>query len=403
MQRALVIGLGKSGISVSQLLKKQGFHVTGIDSEPPHVEGIETLSESAQLKIGDFDLVVPSPGIPPHHPYYAQALAEHLPIRGEADIALGSLQQTTVAVTGTNGKTTVTLLIAHILQNSGYQARALGNIGTPLSAYALQPIPSEILVVELSSYQLETMRGEFFYAGAILNITPDHLDRYPSLHSYAAAKWRLQYCLQKPERLFIYRPILDNFSDLCTVDITPYEKGANHDAENCRAAWLISQELGVTQEQFENALPTFKKPAHRIEYLGTICGVRYYDDSKGTNTHAVISAVNMMEGAVWLIAGGVDKGDSYTVWEKSFTGKVRKIFALGQARKKLVAEASPFCIVEEVSSLEEAVNRAACDANWGDNVLLSPGCSSFDMFEDYAHRGREFQRCVRALTEREKS
>ncbi len=176
-----------------------------------------------------------------------------------------------------------------------------------------------------------------------------------------------------------------------------YKKTSDHDQENALAAWLLVEKFGISREQFELALSIFKKPAHRIEYVGTVAGIRYYDDSKGTNLDAVIRAVESMHGKVWLIAGGVDKGASYALWKQAFTGKVKKIFAIGEAKRKIARETQEFCLVEELDTLEEAVRRASEEASPGDNVLLSPGCSSFDMFRDYEHRGQEFQRLVRRL------
>ena len=400
MKRALVLGLGISGKAVSSLLLRQGYHVTGADAKLKVVEGIDVLSDRAVLDLGDFDLFVPSPGISIEHPYYASAIKSGIPICGEAGIALHSLKQPMVAITGTNGKTTVTMLTTHVLQSCGRKARALGNIGEPLANYALNPDPSEVLVIELSSYQLETIQGKFFDAAAILNITPDHLDRHKTMREYATLKWRLQHCLKDTKRLFVYQEVIEEFGDLCTIDdVVTYRKQASHDEENLESAWLLCREFGVTKEEFCKAALFFVKPAHRIEFLGTINGVRYYDDSKGTNVDAVIRAVEVMQGPVWLIAGGVDKGASYAIWKKGFEGKVKKIFAIGQAADKIAKETKEFCLVEKVGSLQEAVTMAALEATADGNVLLSPGCSSFDMFEDYAHRGQEFQKIVKKLKE----
>jgi UDP-N-acetylmuramoylalanine--D-glutamate ligase len=401
MKRALVLGLGLSGKAVSSLLLSQGYRVTGADAKPCVVEGVEVVSDSAALDLAKYDLFVPSPGIPLQHPHYVSAIKSGICICGEAGLALPLLKQPMVAITGTNGKTTVTMLVTHVLQSCGRKAKALGNIGDPLSNYALNPNPDEVLVIELSSYQLETIQGKFFHAAAILNITPDHLDRHKTMRDYAIAKWRLQHCLKDMKRLFVYQKVMEEFADLCEIDeVTAYSKLASHDEENIEAAWLVCRELNVTKEEFGNALGSFEKPSHRIEFLGTINDVRYYDDSKGTNVDAVIRAVSVMNGPVWLIAGGVDKGASYALWKKGFEGKVKKIFAIGQAANKIAKETKEFCLVEEVGSLEEAVTMAALEATSDGNVLLSPGCSSFDMFESYAHRGREFQKIVKKLKER---
>jgi len=414
MQKALVIGLGISGRASCQLLLKMGYEVVAVDNK--EIDGlssdVEFYNEDSSIHLPGFHLVIVSPGVSPAHPLYRQAIQQAIPIMGEAQIALSQLSQTTIGITGTNGKTTVTSLVTHCLVSSGYKAVSIGNIGDPISLYALKPNPEEVLVVELSSYQLETMQGRLLDAAVILNITPDHLERYDTMNDYARAKWRIQYCLKNGGPLFVFDEVVEEFGHLdqkkSTIAYSPnqsialkgskgYKKNRNHDQENALAAWLLVKTFGISEEQFLQALSTFKKPAHRIEHIGTIGGVRYYDDSKGTNLDAVIRAVESMKGLVWLIAGGVDKGASYALWKQPFAGKVKKIFAIGQAKRKIAQEVNGFCLVEELDSLEQAVRRASQEAGPDDNILLSPGCSSFDMFRDYAHRGEEFQSLVRRL------
>ncbi len=409
MKRALVIGLGLSGKAACQLLRKMGYEVFAVDRDSKQVQDVHILEENA-VNVADFACIVPSPGVSPFHPLYAKGLELGIPILGEAQLALSQLSQKIIGISGTNGKTTVTSLVTHILVSAGYKARSLGNIGDPLALYALKSDPSEILVVELSSYQLETMQGELLDAAVILNITPDHLDRYPSMLEYVKAKWRIHGCMKRDKTLIVYDKTVEEFGDFGKTVMTysldqplarklanEYTELRGHDLENILAAMLLLEEFKITEEQVHSAVATFKKPSHRIEYLGTIAGVRYYDDSKGTNLDAVIRAVECMQGPVWLIAGGVDKGASYALWKQPFAGKVKKIFAIGQAKNKILQEAKEFCVVEESETLEQAVKKAANEAQAGGNILLSPGCSSFDMFRDYAHRGEEFQRLVKSL------
>ncbi len=418
MQTALVIGLGISGRAACKLLLKLGYRVIAVDdniTQCPEIEelGVKIVS-SLDADFKELDLAVVSPGISQQHPFYKWAIQCAIPVIGEAQFALQNLSQTMIGITGTNGKTTVTSLLGHIFCCSGRKAKCLGNIGDPLSQYALSPDPTEILVVELSSYQLETMEGTILDAALILNITPDHLDRYANMYEYAVAKWQIQYCLKKDAPLIVYDRALKEYEELCKVErvipysfersladnlLSGYTNSGVHDGENAIAAWLVVKEFGITQEQFLSALKSFKKPSHRVEHVSTIDGVNYFDDSKGTNLDAVIRAVEAMNGPIWLIAGGVDKGASYAYWKEPFAGKVKKIFAIGQAKEKIAREIGSYCIVEEVETLEQAVRKAAEQATYGSNVLLSPGCSSFDMFRDYAHRGREFQRIVRSLEE----
>jgi UDP-N-acetylmuramoylalanine--D-glutamate ligase len=443
VKKALIIGLGVSGTSASGYLLRKGVDVTGVDGNEklltlnPHLQclreqGLVVAHDASSLNVEDFDAVIVSPGVPRSHPLYQSALQKGVEVVGEAELAFRNLHQPCAAITGTNGKTTVTLLVAHILNQAGKKARALGNVGNPLIAYAEHPQAEEIIVAELSSYQLETMHARVFDAGIILNVTPDHLDRYRSMDEYAAAKCQLQNCMKENGSFYVhfqaaadYKSLLKGRpyktfghaagSDLWTDKekikeaenieyILPlgYRELGMHESENALAAWALVRQFGVSGAQFYKGLETFKKPAHRIEFVKRIDGVSYYDDSKGTNIDATVQAVGSMGGPVVLIAGGVDKGASYTSWKGFFRNKVKRIIVLGQAAGKIQSELSDEFEVEIVNSLSMAVESAAAYAECGDCVLLSPGCSSFDMFRDYAHRGEEFKRHVDHLEERRK-
>lgn len=439
MERALVIGLGISGLAAAELLLRDGYVVVAVDRKSQAVAtspegkrlielGMSLQDETSISDIGEYDMLVVSPGVSPEHPLYKEACRRGIEIVGEAQFALRRSRQPCIGITGTNGKTTVTLLVEHILRSAGKKAQALGNVGRSLAGYFLAPDPEEIIVAELSSYQLETLNTPVINAGIILNITPDHLDRYSSMHDYARAKCRLQICMKNGGPFYVHAAAAREFSDLlprsrlltfgCDPEALFFTDGERaqkrleeghqleyelpsfyrglgiHDSENALAAWLLTQPFGVSVQQFLEALVTFKKPSHRIEHVANISGVDYYDDSKGTNIDAVIKAVHAMQGEVILLAGGVDKGASYALWKASFAGKVRQIFAFGEAREKIAHETGGFCPVEIVKDLQQAVERAAAVAQRGECVLLSPGCASFDMFRDYAHRGEEFRRYV---------
>ncbi len=378
----LVLGLGISGKSAVPFLEAKGAKVFVYDDKEP----------SGPIDFSILDLVIVSPGIAYTHPYYQKAVEQGIEVIGEAELAFRYINQPCLAITGTNGKTTVTALIEHVLNCCGIKAKALGNIGIPLTSYV--PHPEEILVVELSSYQLETMTTKVFDAGVILNITPDHLDRYQSMEEYAAAKCRLENCIKPGGTLYIYEEVEKEYKHL----LKNYKTygGHNFEEENIMAARLL---CNVKEEDFLKALATFKKPSHRVEFVKEIQGIRFYDDSKGTNIDAVIKAVNMMKGEVVLIAGGVDKGSSYVPWKKHFFGKVKKIIVIGQAADKIYQELIDDFDVERESSLQNAVERAKAVAARGDSVLLSPGCASFDMFKDYAHRGDQFKKYVMEMPE----
>lgn len=404
MRKALVLGLGVSGRAAEALLEKLGWSVQGFDDRLPETHPIDWAS---------LDLVVVSPGVSPEHLVYREAIAQRVPIIGEAELALSQLtgKHQMVAVTGTNGKTTVTLLVAHVLNWVGKKACAVGNVGTALSEYALSAKGEEILVVELSSYQLETLKVQAFDAAVILNITPDHLDRYASMKEYAVAKCRLGLLL-KPSAPFFVHPQVRTLLHSCGIEAlashgsseyvesflpVKYREMEKHDADNVRAALALCRVLSVEEGAFFEAFEAFKKPPHRIEFVREVGGVQFFDDSKGTNVDAVLCSVRAMKGPVILIVGGVDKGGSYSVWKEPFTGKIKQMIALGQAAPKIVEELKGDFQIQQVASLEEAVDRAFAAAAPGDCVLLSPACSSYDMFRDYVHRGEVFRKKVLSI------
>ncbi len=413
-KRALVIGLGVSGRAAIRLLQKEGYSVSGVDCKDFRADtsfaDVDIYREGED--VGDdkrpFALVVLSPGVPSSHFLVQKAINDGVVVLGEVALALRYLRNRAVAITGTNGKTTVTELIEHVLNKSGKKAVVLGNIGTPMTEYVLQCDEDEILVVELSSYQLETLSSPAFEAAVLLNITPDHLDRYSTMQEYARAKAQVQYCVKPEGKLYLHAEVLQEYSFLFKRDISileeeafflpmQYQEMGEHDRKNARAAFALCQNFGISKEVFLQELQTFKKPAHRIEFVKEVRGVCYYDDSKGTNVDAVIQAVRSMKGSVIIIVGGVDKGSSYLPWKEAFEGKVRKIFAIGEAATKISCELGLFFNVQIVDSLEKAVRESSKEACRGEIVLLSPGCSSFDMFRDYVHRGEKFQEFVSLL------
>lgn len=442
-KRVLVLGLGLSGQSAAQFLLNRQALVVGVDGNLELLtngtlsslcmQGMQFIHEDNLLEIGRFDLVVVSPGISPAHSIYIKALKCGLEVIGEAELACREITQKSLAVTGTNGKTTVTLMTAHILQEAGIKVKALGNIGVPLT-YAVDDLSNEnvdVFVIELSSFQLETLTRSFIDAGVILNITPDHLDRYSSIEHYALTKIGIEKNLKENGVLFVGEKCLNHFHDFfktnhCftygylpsnylytdtkdvyfdgkkkfSLPITCRDK-RTHDVENLLASYALCQSLSISPEEFLIGLASFQKPAHRIEFVNTVKGVNYYDDSKGTNVDAAICAVQCLEGLIVLIAGGVDKGFTYNSWIDAFKGKVKAICAIGSSKEKIKEDLGKFIPVILFSDFDAAIAHAATLAKPGENVLLSPGCSSFDMFKDYAHRGQEFQRIVNALKENE--
>jgi UDP-N-acetylmuramoylalanine--D-glutamate ligase len=417
--RALVIGLGISGVSAAKFLLNTGAQVVGVDRLPKDIAGIEVLLDTAPIDVSEFDLVVTSPGVPPSHPLIAAAINLGIETIGEAELALRYLPGYKLGITGTNGKTTVTLLTTHILNAMGIKAKAVGNVGDPLTSQV--DGSTEVYVVELSSYQLETMTSRVLDRAIILNITPDHLDRYSSMEAYAEAKYRIRDCLKLNGELFLHESLNPSFggyqkygfSSDCNLQSDgekllyqkiiecylpkEYRDKLSHDVLNFMASYALCREWIVSSERLNDAVASFKKPAHRIQFVRTLDGVSYYDDSKGTNIDAVLCAVDSLPPGIILIAGGVDKGAAYTPWIERFKGRVEKIYAIGQAANKMAEQLGTDFPVEIHTSLEGAVQSARISAKPGNLVLLSPGCSSFDMFRDYKHRGETFIKIVNEL------
>lgn len=393
-----------------ELLQEEGDIVVGHDE---NAQLLKQLAEkgivvSATPIVKKFDRIVVSPGVPPQNPFYAEGVRLGKEVIGEAELALSRLQASRqcAAITGSNGKTTVTLLTQHVLQKSGKKAQALGNVGSPLASYVKDSDPNEIMVVELSSFQLETMKTAVFNVGIILNITPNHLNRHASMEEYAGAKCHLQELIKPTGSFWVHEAVKRDFGHFLSLPYQTYGEsieeflkigyttGGKHDLENAQAAWILCRSFGVSAQEFVEALRTFKKPPHRIEFVASWDGIDFFNDSKSSNIDSTIKAVETMKTPVVLIVGGVDKGSSYEPWKKVFEGRVKKVVAIGEAAPKIAAELKPEFEVEIASSLEAAVNTAEQSAQSGECVLLSPGCSSYDMFENYAQRGDVFKNFV---------
>lgn len=427
MSSRLVLGLGVSGIGVVKLLLSQGKRVIGFEEKlteakqeelaPLIRKGMRVVSRLEDAPLQECDGVIVSPGFSPKNTQVVELEKRGIPLVGEADYCLKGVKQPIIGITGTNGKTTVTKLTEHILNLSGRRARALGNVGVSFGEYFVSPDPDEIIVAELSSFQLYRLHQKVIDVGIILNVADDHFEWHGSMEAYCLAKLQIGKCLKQGGRLFIHDEIkkeyeeylkkvsfdtfgVEQFEKIASNFPVEYRKIPKHERENRLAAWLLTSHFGVTEEQFHQALKSFRIPAHRIEYVATIDGVKYYNDSKGTNVSAVIAAVEAMEGPILLIAGGVDKGGSFKPWIRSFDSRVKRIFAIGEAARKLQDEVGAEIEVEEVRTMNRAVIRAVEMAKRGDNVLLSPGCASFDQYRDYRHRGESFKQEILIIGER---
>lgn len=434
----VVLGLGKSGRAAASALADRGYDVIAVDdcwgmqsSQHEHRALVDRgVRCGTAIDWTGVDRLVVSPGIPPMHPQLAEARRRGIAVIGEMELGLSLLPNPCVAVTGTNGKTTVTLLCVEMLRAAGISARAVGNIGVPVSS--LQVEPEEVLVVELSSFQIDTMHSPRFCAAVLLNLSADHLDRYGSMKAYATSKARLAQLLLPGGPFWVQDQVYQNYPDVfqqanlalfgnepssqlrCDSAAClrwgdtayPFPEAAGslsvNDRLNVAAALLLATEVGACPQACLLALLSFRKPEHRVEFVSKSGGVCYFNDSKGTNVDAVIHAVQCVPGTIRLIVGGRDKGGSYQPWLHAFRGRVIKIYAIGEASDRIASSLESEYDVQKCGDLETAIGQILEDVSEGESVLLSPGCSSYDQFQNYEERGRVFKRLLgERLGERE--
>lgn len=395
----LIVGYKVSGKGAMALLQKQGIEAVAVDKNPS--EGVPL--DSVDFPLEGIQLVIVSPGVLPSHPLVLKAKERGIEVIGELSFALRMAKNRCIGITGSNGKTTTTLLTAHALRSAGLKARAVGNVGTALSSVVMDLDPEEILVIELSSFQLETMREKKLDVAAYLNLTPNHLNWHASMEEYAKAKANIQQCLKPEGTLFVSEQVwhcgthgllpgnVAIFSNSFASNMQSRFLGE----QNISAAAVLTAHFGVSRETFLGSLPMFEKPPHRLEWVAARGNIQYYNDSKATSVEAVLHAVSCFEGPLVLIVGGVDKGASYAPWIDPFRGKMKKIVAYGAASEKIERELGSFFPLQRVATLRDAIHAAHESGVAGDTVLLSPGCSSYDQFQSYEHRGDEFKRLVR--------
>jgi UDP-N-acetylmuramoylalanine--D-glutamate ligase len=445
-QRALVVGLGKSGVASALFLAERGATVAVSDAKSQeqlrdeipvlldHGISVET-GQHGERTFRDQDLIVVSPGVPYDVPQLVHARERGIPVIGEIELAAHFVKGTIVAITGSNGKTTTTTLAGDILAAGGKTTLVGGNIGTPAITFADQATDDTWVVLEISSFQLETVVTFHPHIAVVLNITPDHLDRHHTFENYSAAKARIfenqtsgdfavlnsdsEACFTLASRT---KAEVHWFSRLEEVDrgafvhgdhigwrdkqgtrkIMPISeiglKGA-HNVENVLAAVCVGVLAGVSAEHVRRAVANFKAVEHRLEYVATIGGVEYYNDSKATNVDATIKALESFPGNIHLILGGKDKGSDYGVLNDLLKQRVKRVYTIGAAAAKIESQAKGTEIVS-AGTLEAAVKRASEAAAPGDIVLLAPACASFDQFESYEHRGQVFKDLVRQLAAR---
>ena len=449
----LVVGLGRSGVAAARFLKQRGAHVRVTDSAPeadvrPAVEkmrrwGIPIELGSHQIEsFQQVDAIVLSPGVPHTLAPIQQAVAKGVEIMGEMELAARFISEPIVAVTGTNGKTTTTTLLGEMLDRSGCSVFVGGNIGTPLLEYLNQDSRATVVVVEVSSFQLDTIHTFCPQVAVLLNISPDHQDRYPNFQAYVDAKLRIfENQTEKQQAVFngadplvtqFCRHILSRqtpffspgthpqrngpgawfdgnqlaLSTGCAdgeipqpirLDLTRQMGNGRHFLENVSAAALAAISSGGTPDGIVTAIENFKGLPHRLERVAVVDGVVYVNDSKATNTDAVAAALSAYTHSVILIMGGRDKGSDFTSLASMVRGSVKKVIAIGEAAQLIQGALAATTEVLNAASMGDAVSMAHRFAKAGDTVLLSPGCASFDMYENYAQRGDDFCHAVKEL------
>jgi UDP-N-acetylmuramoylalanine--D-glutamate ligase len=436
-KRVLVIGLGVSGRAAARLAAARGAQLVLADARADIArEGLPAgelrLGAEDPARLDGVDLAIASPGVPPTSPLMRAAVAAGIPLIGELEFGARFVRAPIVAITGTNGKSTVTMMIGAMLRAAGLRAFVGGNLGTPIAEAATGDF--DAAVVEASSYQLELVERFHPRVAVHLNLSDDHLDRYRDFAEYGRAKarifenqdaadcavlnrddpnvWRLaasararvfSFGLQAPppsgDAIWPVRDALAwRFRGAeGEIDLRRFTLRGRHNLANAMAAAAAALAMGAGAAAIESALADFKGLKHRIEFVAEKRGVRYVDDSKGTNVGAAVEALYAVEPPVILIAGGVDKGGDYAPLRAAVRERARLVILNGAAREKMRAALAGAAAIEAAPTMDEAVRIAARRACPGDTVLLSPACSSFDQFKDYAERGRVFQELVRTL------
>ncbi|MFZ7125960.1 MAG: UDP-N-acetylmuramoyl-L-alanine--D-glutamate ligase [Desulfobacterales bacterium] len=445
-RQTLIVGLGVTGIATAHFCWRRGARITAIDvvrndrtlaaAESLRPMGISVeLGPESERCIAGSDLVVLSPGVSHELPALNEARKNGAEVIGEIELAGRFIDAPIIAVTGTNGKTTTTSLLGEMLKAAGISAFVGGNIGEPLIGFVDGGASADWVVAEISSFQLDTMESFRPRIGVILNITDDHLDRYPDFAAYGRSKLKLltrqepedSAILNSEDRFLRTEPIPGKGRRLTfgpapvagegarisdnritfrfeggpeqELDLAGCRLSGRHNRENIAAAALAALVAGADLNSIHQALLSFKGLPHRLEWVATIHGVKYFDDSKATNVDAVARALEAFEEPVVLIMGGMDKGGSYLPLKSLVERRVRRLILLGAAAPVIGEALGGLAPIEQADSMRQAVRMAAAAARAGDVVLLSPACSSFDMYANYAERGFDFARSVKALEE----
>jgi UDP-N-acetylmuramoylalanine--D-glutamate ligase len=445
-KRVLVVGLGRSGLSAAMFLREQGARVTVSDTrsavalakEIPALLEAGIMVESGGHGLLTFrrqDLIVVSPGVPMETPEVKQVVAFGLPVIGELELASRYLQGRVVAITGSNGKTTTTTLVGKIFADAGVPTLVGGNIGLPVIDLVAKSGPETVSVLEVSSFQLETVEEFHPWIAVVLNITPDHLDRHGSFETYAAAKARIterqvaedflvlnaedkaaqMVALKTKAQIYWFsgrRPIKqgafvhgesilfvarEGAKAEPVMPVSDIHLKGSHNVENVLAAVCAARLAKIPAESIRASVAGFAAVEHRLELVKVVNGVEFYNDSKATNVDAAMKAVTSFPGGIHLILGGKDKDSDYTLMSGMLKERVKIVYTIGSAAEKIERELHGVVKIVSAETLQAAVAKAAKAATAGDVVLLSPACSSFDQFENYEQRGRVFRQLVNEL------
>jgi UDP-N-acetylmuramoylalanine--D-glutamate ligase len=468
---AVIVGLGRTGLSCARYLRARDWRlaVTDTRQKPPELAGLAALDPTIPLSVGGLDIrlldgadcVVASPGVSLEEPFFVEARRRGVEIVGDIELFARAADAPVVGITGTNGKSTVTTLVARMAERAGLRVRVGGNLGEPaldllgtneptLTSEAGDSLPvaeglpesagfapghfdltpaTQLYVLELSSFQLDATTSLDLKAATVLNVSPDHLDRYPTVAAYADSKARIfARCetavinLDDPLVVAMPRPGQKTVSfslrasigadyavatrdgewwltrrDEALLPVSAMKIKGLHNAANALASLALGDALGLSISVMLEELKTFAGLPHRSQWVADVHGVTYINDSKGTNVGATIAAVSGMQGPLVMIAGGDGKNQDFAVLADAFRGKVRHTVLIGRDAAAIAVALKGVCTLEMCSSLEEAVRAAAKAAQPGDTVLLSPACASLDMFRDYTHRGAVFAQAVKEL------
>jgi UDP-N-acetylmuramoylalanine--D-glutamate ligase len=439
MLENLIVGLGATGMSVARHLAACGETFAVVDSRehPPGLEALRSELQPNEVHLGGFDRtlflrarrLIVSPGVPVSSPAIMEARAVGVQIIGDIELFARANRAPVAAITGSNGKSTVTSLLGEMARAAGWDVAVGGNLGTP-ALDLLDAKPQDLVVLELSSFQLETVESLAPQAAVVLNVSPDHLDRYPSLEAYALAKGRIyanaKRCVVNAEDTLAislaggrdcaafglgeaareqdYGLIVHAGAQWLARGAEPLIPAARlriagrHNLANALAGLAMGEALGLPQAAMLKALETFPGLPHRCQWVGNRAGVDWFDDSKGTNVGATAAAIDGLEGQLVLIAGGQGKGQDFAPLREALKGRARTVVLLGEAAPELRSVLGGVAELIDVADMPEAVAVAAERALPGDRVLLSPACASLDMFASYKARGEAFVRAFRELS-----